>query len=173
MRAALASLVAALLAGCTDGGESDVKRRALEARVEQLASRLARVEGRVESTADLADDVRRLEGRVAAAEARASAHVAPAPTPPPVALVAPDRVPAPRRPGTLGAPSAVVDRRTGIAALREELRGRLAQIREQYGDDPASPERQQAMRELQRWYRERARALRGGVATGAEPVPDE
>lgn len=54
------------------------------------------------------------------------------------------------------------ERRERMRALTLTYRDKLAEVRQQYRDDPTDPERQRALRDVVEWYRrERRAAMRG------------
>jgi hypothetical protein len=120
--AVLGSAAAAI--GCGDGRDPSTVR--LESRLSELDRRLASIEKRVDDLAQRQDDH----------------HSAPstAEQPPPPGQPSRDDSAASERPDA------------AKKAVDEEFRRRLGALRARYGDSGTSPERQQALLDLYRWY---------------------
>lgn len=159
----------AAVAGC---GERD---DALQGRVQALEQRLAGLEQRLTSVDKdlptgerLRNDLRAVEQRLGAVEAKATealetAKAAPPPTSPAAAAASRggrESVAGPARPDP-------AVRRAQLGGLMTEYRHRLDDLKKQQGPEATPAERIAGRREVREWYIARRRAILAG-----QPLPD-
>lgn len=148
-----AALVATSGVVACDRGD-DAALRALATRLDALEATVRDADAsrpappQPDSRLDRLDaDVRSLEGRLAELEAEvALLHEAPA-----TGATAGDTVDDRRERRH--------ERRDRMRDLTAAYRDKLAEVRAQYRDDPGSPDRQRALRDIVEWYRAERRAL--------------
>jgi hypothetical protein len=178
-RMTVAGLVAmAVVAGCNDQGETTKQRlEALEGRLSRIETRLSNAEKDIPDAQALRDEIKGMDGRLAAAEARAAEALSIARTAPAPGAAAGAAAGGAAAGGTTAgaAPgeAALVDRarRDAIAQLNAEYRQRLQAMRSTNDAGADTQQRRDQRRELSRWFREQRRAILMGQAATPPPAP--
>jgi hypothetical protein len=172
---AVGLLAVTVATGCNEQGDATKTRlEALEGRLTRIESRLSNAEKDIPDAQALRDEIKGMDGRIAAAEARATealglAKSAPAAPAPGVAAVPNGAVPPPSNP----AEAAMIDRarRDALASLNQQDRQRLQAMRGAQDAGADTAQRRDQRRELSRWFREQRRAILLGQAATAPPAP--
>ncbi len=171
---AVGILVAGALTGC--GDQQDVVKtrlEAIEARLGRIETRISNAEKDIPDAQALRDELKTLDGRIAAADARATEALTTARTVP-AAPAAPTgarpgapaaAAPAPGAPGQID-----TARRDALGTLNAEYRQRLEALRGGQ-DDATTAQRRDQRRELSRWFREQRRAILLGQTATPPPAP--
>jgi hypothetical protein len=172
MRMTAAGLLAmAVAAGCNEQGDAMKSRlEAMEGRLSRIETRLSNAEKDIPDAQALRDEIKGMDGRLAAAEARATEALTAAKSAP--AAGAPGAGAAAGTPSTAGE-AAMVDRarRDAIAQLNAEYRQRLQAMRGANDAGADTAQRRDQRRELSRWFREQRRAILLGQAATPPPAP--
>lgn len=173
-RGIVAVLGALVVASCADGGRPSAEGNTVGARLDVIEKRLAAIEARIESVAQVSVRLEALEHRVAALETAETASrsaitplttpAALAPTPPATPAAAADAA----GPWSALPHSASAERNDQLAALREEYQSKVAELEDETDEDAARPGREQALRELNQWYKARLRTILNDEPWSAE-----
>lgn len=166
-------LAMVVTAGCNEQGDA-VKSRleAIEGRLGRIETRLSNAEKDIPDAQALRDEIKGMDGRLAAAEARATEALTAAKTAPAAPAAG---APGPgAAAGATAGEAAMIDRarRDAIAQLNAEYRQRLQAMRSANDAGADTAQRRDQRRELSRWFREQRRAiLLGQAATPPPPAP--
>jgi hypothetical protein len=163
--------VATTLSGCgghddSQAGREQSRLEVMERRLDQLDQRLATTEKDLAAGARLSEDVRALEQRLGAVDAKATqaldaAKHPPGPAAPPAGTGAGAGAAArPAQPDPL-------ERRAQLGALMTEYRRRLSDMTKQQDSQANPADRMAARRSLREWYIAHRRAILAG-----RPLPD-
>jgi hypothetical protein len=145
-------------------GREQSRLEVMERRLDQLDQRLATTEKDLAAGARLSENMRALEQRLGAVDAKATQ-----------ALDAAKRPPAPATPARTGAAGAAaqpappdpLERRAQLGALMTEYRRRLSDMAKQQDSQTSVADRLAARRSLREWYIAHRRAILAG-----RPLPD-
>ena len=146
-------------------GREQSRLEVMERRLDQLDQRLATTEKDLAVGARLSEDVRALEQRLGAVDAKATQALDVAKRPPAPAA-------APAGTGAAGAaarpaPPDPLERRAQLGALMTEYRRRLSDMAKQQDSQTSVADRLAARRSLREWYIAHRRAILAG-----RPLPD-
>jgi hypothetical protein len=170
MTVAAGLLAMTVAVGCNEQGDATKARlEALEGRLSRIETRLSNAEKDIPDAQALRDEIKGMDGRVAAAEARAAEALSTARTAVAGGAAAAGSPAAPGSPGE----AAMLDRarRDAMANLNAEYRKRLQAMRGANDAGADTAQRRDQRRELSRWFREQRRAILLGQAATPPPAP--
>jgi hypothetical protein len=152
--------------GDSQPGEEQSRLEVMQRRLDQLDQRLATTEKDLAADARLSEDVRALEQRLGAVDAKATQALDAAKRPP-----APAAAPAGTGAGAGAAarlaPPDPLEHRAQLGALMTEYRRRLSDMAKQQDAQTSAADRLAARRSLRAWYIAHRRAILAG-----RPLPD-
>jgi len=147
-------------------GPDQSRLEVMERRLDQLDQRLATTEKDLAAGGRLSEDVRALEQRLGAVDAKATQALDAAKRPPAPAA-APAGTGAAAGAAARPAPPDPLERRAQLGDLMTEYRRRLADLAKQQDSQTSAADRLAARRSLREWYIAHRRAILAG-----RPLPD-